>query len=81
MQVFEASKGQDAAAKAAVLANWEKAAVMKKEFPPYAINWQAVLRERGSSASDKRDKRGEGLHPDSPISARTLQELRKPGLE
>ena len=38
-------------------------------------------REPGTNKTGKGDKRIEGLHPDSPITARTLKELRAPGLE
>ncbi|MFN0075810.1 MAG: DUF4838 domain-containing protein [Prosthecobacter sp.] len=80
MQQFEASKGKDEAAKARVLANWDRTVVMQKEFPPFAINWMATFHTPGA-APGKRDKRGEGLHPKSPINARTLEEMRAPGLE
>jgi hypothetical protein len=80
MQKFESSKGKDEEAKARVLANWERAAVMKKEFPNFAINWMATFNSPGASAG-KRDKRGEGLHPNSPINARVLKEMQAPGLE
>jgi len=75
MQKFEASKGKDADAKARVLANWQTAAKMKAEFPPFAINWQAVFRV------DSKEKRVMGLHPDYPLSGRTLRELRATGIE
>jgi len=81
MQNFEASKGKDEAAKARVLANWERTVVMQREFPSYAINWQAVFRPPGSVPGGKRDKRGEGLHPDSPITPYTLKRMQAPGLE
>ncbi len=80
MQKFEASKGKDEAAKARVLANWERTVVMQKEFPAFAINWMATFHTPGAAAG-KRDKRGEGLHPNSPINARTLKEMQAPGLE
>lgn len=80
MQKFEESKGKDEAAKARALANWDRAAVMKKEFPAFAINWMATFNTPGASAG-KRDKRGEGLHPNSPINARVLREMQAPGLE
>jgi hypothetical protein len=80
MQKFEASKGKNDAAKARVLANWERTEVMKKEFPAFAINWNATFHAPGASPG-KRDKRGEGLHPNSPINARVLKEMQKPGLE
>ncbi|CAN5797223.1 hypothetical protein BH11VER1_BH11VER1_33960 [soil metagenome] len=80
MQKFEASKGKDEAAKARALANWDRAAVMKKEFPAFAINWMATFNSPGA-APGKRDKRGEGLHPNSPINARVLHEMQTPGLE
>jgi len=75
MQRFEAGKGKDADAKARVLANWQTAAKMKAEFPPFAINWQAVFRV------DSKEKRVMGLHPDYPLSGRTLRELRATGIE
>jgi len=75
MQKFEASKSKDADAKAHVLANWKRTETMKKEFPEFAINWQAVFREGADG------KRIMGLHPDTPLSGRTLRELRAEGLE
>ncbi len=75
MQKFEASKGKDADAKARVLANWKRTETMKKEFPEFAINWQAVFREGAEG------KRIMGLHPDTPLSGRTLRELQAAGLE
>jgi len=69
-----------ARAKARVLANWDRTVVMQKEFPAFAINWMAVFRTPGA-AEGKRDKRGEGLHPNSPLSAWTLKQMRAPGLE
>ena len=80
MQKFEASKDKDEAAKARVLANWDRTEVMQKEFPDFAINWMATFHTPGA-AEGKRDKRGEGLHPKSPINARTLKEMQAPGLE
>jgi hypothetical protein len=79
MQRWEASQGKDAGAKAEVLASWKQVAVMKKTFPPYAINWQAVFREPGAGSGD--NKRIIGLHPDTPLGGRLLRELRTPGLE
>ncbi len=79
MQRFEASKGQDAAAKAQVEACWTRAEQMKQESPAFAINWQAVFRPPGNGGGDS--KRVMGLHPDAPLSGRTLRELRGPGLE
>ncbi len=78
MQRFEASKNQDTEAKAKVLANWEIAARMKKDFPEFAINWQAVFREPGAGPESDRVM---GLHPKLPLSGRVLRELRAPGLE
>ncbi len=51
---------------------------MKQEFPPFAINWQAVFRV---PTPDREAKRVMGLHPDTPLSGRVLRELRAPGLE
>lgn len=79
MQKLEASKGKDADAKAKVMANWQRAGQMKKDFPEHAINWQAVFRE--PTGGSERNKRTMGLHPDAPLSGRTLRELRAPGLE
>ena len=79
MQKVEASKGQDADAKAKVLANWERAEAMKKVFPEHAINWQSVWRAPGGGGDS--NKRVMGLHPNAPLSGRTLEELRTPGLE
>lgn len=79
MQKFEASKGKDADARSKVLANWQRVEQMRKAFPPFAINWQAVFREPGSGSGD--NKRIMGLHPDTPLSGRVLKELRTPGLE
>ena len=81
MQQLEASKGKNEAAKARVLANWDRAEVMKKEFPPRAINWMAVFHTPGSAPGGKRDKRGEGLHPKSPITPYTLKRMQEVGLE
>lgn len=79
MQKLEAGKGQDADARAHVRANWTRAAQMKAGFPEFAINWQAVFREPAGGGD--RGKRVMGLHPDAPLSGRTLKELRAPGLE
>lgn len=78
MQKLEASKGQDTDARTRVLTNWQIAAKMKAEFPPFAINWQAVFRE---PRPDGETKRIMGLHPDVPLSGRTLRELRNTDLE
>jgi hypothetical protein len=80
MQKLEASKGQDAAAKAQVQANWDRAEQMKQKAPAYAINWQAVFRQPGNGGGDG-NKRVMGLHPDAPLTGRTLRELREPGVE
>ncbi len=79
MQELEASKGLDAGAKAKVMANWQRAEQMKRDFPEHAINWQAVFRR--PEGDSERNKRTMGLHPDAPLSGRTLRELRAPGLE
>ena len=76
MQKFEASNGTDADAKTKVLANWQRVETMKKEFPDFAINWQAVFRGPGGD-----NKRVMGLHPDAPLSGGVLRELRAAGLE
>jgi hypothetical protein len=81
MQQFEASKGKDEAAKARVLANWDRKVVMQKEFPPYAINWNATFHTPGATPGGKRDKRGEGLHPKSPLTPYTLKRMQAAGLE
>lgn len=81
MQQFEASKGKDEAAKARVLANWDRTVVMQKEFPPYAINWNATFHTPGATPGGKRDKRGEGLHPKSPLTPYTLKRMQAAGLE
>jgi hypothetical protein len=81
MQQFEASKGKDEAAKERVLANWERTVVMQKEFPPYAINWNATFHTPGATPGGKRDKRGEGLHPKSPLTPYTLKRMQAAGLE
>ena len=78
MQKLEASKGTDAEAKAQVLANWRRVETMKQEFPPFAINWQAVFRVPEPSREAKRVM---GLHPDTPLSGRVLRELRAAGRE
>jgi hypothetical protein len=80
MQKLEASKGQDANAKVKVQANWTRAEQMKQEAPAHAINWQAVFRKPDNGGGDG-NKRVMGLHPDAPLSGRTLKELREPGLE
>ncbi|MBM4154594.1 MAG: DUF4838 domain-containing protein [Lentisphaerae bacterium] len=79
MQKVEASKGKDEEAKAKVLARWERIGQMKKDFPEFAINWQAVFRP--PTGAEEAGKRVMGLHPDAPLSGRTLRELRTPGLE
>jgi hypothetical protein len=81
MRQFEASKGRDEAAKTRVLANWDRTIAMQKEFPPYAINWRAVFHTPGSTPGGKRDKRAEGLHPNSPITPYTLKRMQAVGLE
>jgi hypothetical protein len=83
MKKFEASKGKDAAAKAQVLANWDRVEVMEKEYPAFAINWHSVFSTPGNNAGEpgKRSKRTEGLHPDAPLSPRTLKEMQAAGLE
>jgi hypothetical protein len=81
MQKLEASKGKDAEAKANVLANWERVGQMQKAFPAFAINWQPVFRAPAGGDDSERHKRIMGLHPDTPLSGRTLRELRAPGLE
>jgi len=80
MQKVEAGKGQDTDAKARVLANWQRVEAMKQEFPEFAINWQAIWRAPGGGGGDG-NKRVMGLHPDAPLSGRTLKELRTPGVE
>jgi Domain of unknown function (DUF4838) len=80
MQKFEASKGKDDTAKSRVLANWDRTVAMRKEFPAGAINWMATFHTPGA-APGKRDKRGEGLHPESPITPYTLKRMQAPGLE
>jgi hypothetical protein len=68
MQRFEAGKGKDEQAKARVLANWDAVEKMKKTFPEFAVNWQAVFRAGGEG------KRVMGLHPDHPLSGRVKRE-------
>ncbi len=80
MQKLEASKGQDIAAKAKVEANYTRAEQMKQNAPAHAINWQAVFRLPGFGGGDG-NQRVMGLHPDAPLSGRTLKELRTRGLE
>ena len=80
MQKLEASKGQDIAAKAQVETNYTRAEQMKQNAPAHAINWQAVFRLPGFGGGDG-NQRVMGLHPDAPLSGRTLKELRTPGLE
>lgn len=79
MQKLEASKGQDADAKAKVEANYTRAEQMKQKAPAHAINWGAVF--RAPTFGGDGNKRAMGLHPDTPLSGRTLRELREPGLE
>lgn len=67
--------GREPGAKARVLENWRRAEAMKKAFPEFAINWQAVFRE----GTDP--KRCMGLHPKLPLSGRVLRELQDDGLE
>ncbi len=73
MQKFEASNGEDAQASARVLANWQRVETMKRDFPLFAINWQAVFRV---PVPGREAKRIMGLHPDTPLSGRVLRELR-----
>ena len=80
VQKLEASKGQDMDAKAKVEANYSRAEQMKQNAPAHAINWQAVFRLPGYGGGDG-NQRVMGLHPDAPLSGRTLRELRTPGLE
>ncbi len=80
MQKFETSKGQDSDAKAKLLANYSRAEQMKQNAPAHAINWQAVFRLPGFGGGDG-NQRVMGLHPEVPLSGRTLKELRTPGLE
>jgi len=74
MQKVEQSKGKDTEAIAKVKANWETAAQMSKTFPPFAINWQAVFAQPSN-------KRMMGLHPDNPLSGRTLREAQMRTIE
>jgi hypothetical protein len=78
MQKFEASKGEEAAAKAQVLANWARVDVMEKEYPAFAINWHSVF---SSASPGGRNKRTEGLHPDTPLSPKTLRNMKATDLE
>ena len=80
VQKLEASKGQDIDAKAKVEANYSRAEQMKQNAPAHAINWQAVFRLPGSGGGDG-NQRVMGLHPEVPLSGKTLKELRTPGLE
>jgi hypothetical protein len=80
VQKLEASKGQDIDAKAKVEANYSRSEQMKQNAPAHAINWQAVFRQPGSGGGDG-NQRVMGLHPEVPLSGRTLKELRTPGLE
>ena len=54
---------------------------MKMDSPEFAINWQPVFRVPAPGDDSERHKRIMGLHPDTPLSGRTLRELRTPGLE
>jgi hypothetical protein len=81
MREFEASKGKDEAAKARVLAHWERTNVMRKEFPPFAINWYAAFQRPAANAPGNANRRVEGLHPESPITPYTLRRMQAPGLE
>ncbi|MEW6359043.1 MAG: DUF4838 domain-containing protein [Planctomycetota bacterium] len=78
MQKFEAGKGQDADAKARVLANWQRVETMKRDFPEFAINWLPVfhLPKPGGEA-----KRVMGLHPDHPLSGRVKREAETRNVE
>lgn len=81
MQQFEASKGKDEEAKARVLACWDRAEAMKKQSPPFAINWNAVFHLQERASDGKVSKRMIGLHPEAPISASVLKKMQTPGLE
>jgi hypothetical protein len=52
---------------------------MTESFPEFAVNWQAVFRKPATGSGDS--KRMMGLHPDTPLSGRTLRELQSTGLE
>ena len=74
MQKVEQSKGKDTEAIAKVKANWDAAVRMKKTFPAFAVNWQPVF--------NKPDGRHMmGLHPDYPLSGRTLREKERRNIE
>lgn len=73
MQKFETDR--DPAARARVLDNWRQVETMKRTFPEFAINWQAVFRLGSDS------KRLMGLHPSLPLSGRVFRELQEDGLE
>ena len=74
MQRVEESKGKDTEAIAKVKANWEAAAQMSKRQPPFAINYRAVFYQ-------PMNKRMMGLHPDNPLSGRTLREAQTRTIE
>jgi hypothetical protein len=81
MQKLESSKGKDAEVKAKVLGNWQRVERMKKEFPAFAINWQAVFRAPQPGDDNERHKRIMGLHPDCPLSGRAKREKENRGNE
>ena len=74
MQKVEESKAQDLEAVEKVHACWASALDMKKRLTPFSINWWMVYNQPAN-------KRMMGLHPENPLSGRTLREARTPVLE
>jgi len=74
MAQFEsAKKDERAPIGAQVVEQWEQLEKLATDLPPYAINFK---RFSGGSA-----KRVTGLHPDVPVKASTLRQLRESGLD
>lgn len=68
MQKFEESNLKDSKTADKVKQNWVTADKMRKEFPPFAINFNAVFLE-------KEHKRMTGLHPDNPLAGKQKKEF------
>jgi len=68
MQKFEEGKMMDSIIADKVKQNWERAAKMRKEFPKFAINFNAVFYEIDH-------KRSIGMHPDNPLQGKAKREF------
>ena len=68
MQKFEESNLKDSKTADKVKQNWVTADKMRKEFPPFAINFNAVFLEQKHS-------RMTGLYPDNPLEGKKKKEF------